>query len=93
MVKHLSCLLCINIKPCNVIFDACKRCTRYKRTHALLTNQEEWRHGINLVQMTDGWSNILVVSLEEWVVLNRFLNYQHAKDSKHGNTSVLYFLK
>jgi hypothetical protein len=39
--------------------------------------------------MTDGWSNILFVSLEEWVVFNRFLNDQHTKDSKHGNTSVL----
>mmetsp|Transcript_1389 Transcript_1389/g.2033 ORF Transcript_1389/g.2033 Transcript_1389/m.2033 type:complete len:200 (+) Transcript_1389:75-674(+) len=55
------------------------------------TNQEEWSLCINLVQLTDGWSNILVVSLEEWVVLNRFLNNQHAKHGKHGNASVLCF--
>eukprot|EP00584_Thalassiosira_punctigera_P006157 CAMPEP_0172525040 /NCGR_PEP_ID=MMETSP1067-20121228/43_1 /TAXON_ID=265564 ORGANISM="Thalassiosira punctigera, Strain Tpunct2005C2" /NCGR_SAMPLE_ID=MMETSP1067 /ASSEMBLY_ACC=CAM_ASM_000444 /LENGTH=47 /DNA_ID= /DNA_START= /DNA_END= /DNA_ORIENTATION= len=39
--------------------------------------------------MTDGRSNILVVSLEERVEFDGFLGNKHANRGKHRNTSML----
>ena len=47
------------------------------------------RDGTDLVKMTDGGSNILVISLEERVEFDGFLGDEEADGSEHGNTSVL----
>ena len=43
----------------------------------------------DLVEVTDGRTNVLVIGLEERVELDGFLGDEHTDGSKHGNTSVL----
>jgi hypothetical protein len=39
--------------------------------------------------MMNGWSNVLVVSLEEGVEFQWLFGDQHAKHTEHGHTAVL----
>lgn len=51
--------------------------------------EESRGDGTNLVKVTDGRSDILVVGLEERVELDGFLGDEETDGSEHGNTSVL----
>mmetsp|Transcript_15202 Transcript_15202/g.19845 ORF Transcript_15202/g.19845 Transcript_15202/m.19845 type:complete len:258 (+) Transcript_15202:15-788(+) len=64
----------------------------FKRTnHNCEKFKECGVNGADFVEMTNGGSDILVISLEERVELNRFFSDKHTKSTQHGNTSVLEF--